>query len=181
MNLKKFEYANKDVPVLKKDIVVRLTFTALFVAIFIWQFISFVSTQASDNMSTGKTVSTVVVLLLSLILGAIGFVYSFKDIRIVTAIKKRGTCVSTVDLIFSTKKDSFMRIYDIVCQVLAYVSLFVLLCSITSLILNATFYSQISYYMPLLFLLCIAGFNSVFHIKAEIKTMQTVQEYHSFY
>ena len=181
MNLKKFEFVNKDVPSLKKDIATRLTFTVLFVGILIWQFVSFLITHNAGNMTIGKIISTVFVLLLALILGMLGFVYTFKDFRIVTAIKKRGSCVSTVDLLFSTKKDSFMKIYDIICQVLAYVSLFVLLCSLTSLILNAAFYSQMSYYMPLLFLLCAAGFNSVFHIKSEINTMKTVQQYHSFY
>lgn len=181
MNLKKFEFTNKDISFLKKDIIVRLSFTVMFCAIFIWQLVSFLVTQAKNAMSTGRIISTVFVLILSLMLAMIGFFYSFKDIRIVNSIQKRGSCISTVDVLFSIKKNSFVRIYDIICQVLAYVSLFVLLCSITSLILNAAFYSTVSYYMPILFLLCIAGFNGVFHVKSEIKTMQTVQEYQAFH
>ena len=181
MHLKKFEFTNKDIPFLKKDIVWRLSFTAMFCAIFIWQFIAFIVAQTKGLMSTGRIVATIFVLVLSLMLAFIGFIYSFKDIRIVAAIQKRGSCVSTVDVLFSIKKNSFIRLYDIVCQVLAYVSLFVLLCSITSMILNAAFYSTISYYMPILILLCVSGFNGVLHIKSEIKTMQTVLEYQSFH
>ena len=58
MNLKKFEFTNKDIPFLKKDIVIRLSFTVMFCAIFIWQFIAFLVTQAKDAMSTGRIVAT---------------------------------------------------------------------------------------------------------------------------
>ena len=181
MNLKKFEFANKDIPFLKRDIIIRLIFTALFTILFIWQFVALFVAQAHNALSTTKIISTICVLLLSLLLAMLGFLYSFKDIKIMNAVKKRGTCVSTVDILFSTKKNSFIKLYEIVTQVLAYVSLFVLLCSITYSILQIAYFSSISYYMPILVLICLAGFNSVFHIKSEIKTIETVREYHSYY
>ena len=136
MNLKKFEFTSKDAPFIKRDITLRLVFTALFVALFVWQFVALVIAQSTNSISTAKLVATIFVLLTSLLMAMLGFVYAFKDIRILNAVKKRGSCVSTVDIIFSTKKHSFVRLYQIICQVLALVCLFVLLCSLTYAVLH---------------------------------------------
>ena len=181
MNLKKFEFTSKDAPFIKRDITLRLVFTALFVALFVWQFVALVIAQSTNSISTAKLVATIFVLLTSLLMAMLGFVYAFKDIRILNAVKKRGSCVSTVDIIFSTKKHSFVRLYQIICQVLALVCLFVLLCSLTYAVLQLAYFSTISYYMPILMLVCTTGFNSVFHVHSEIKTVETVKQYHSYY
>ena len=181
MNLKKFEYTNKDIPFLRRDVTVRLIFSSLFIAVFIWQFISLFVTNATVGMTTPKIVTSIIVLIVALMMAMVALLYSLKDLKIISAIKKRGTCVSTIDILFSLKKGSFIKLYQIVAWILAIVSLFILLCSLTYSILQFAYFSSISYYLPILVLVCIAGFNSVFHINSEIKTIETVKEYHSYY
>lgn len=181
MNLKKFEFTNKDIPFLKRDIIIRLSFSALFIVVFLWQFISLIVAQSASGLSVGKMIATIFVLLFSLLLIMLGFFYAFKDMKIVSAIKRRGTCVSTVDILFSTKKTGFMKLYQLIAFVLALVSLAVLLSSVTYALLQFAYFSSISYFMPILVLVAISGFNSVFHITSEIKTVDTVKQYHSTY
>ena len=181
MNIKKFEFTNKDIPFLKRDIIVRLSFSALCIIVFLWQFISLFASQDINNLSNVKIIATVFVLIFSLLLTLLGFLYAFKDMKIVSVIKKRGACVSSVDIIFSTKKHSFMKLYQLIAFILALASLAVLLSSLTYALLQFAYFSSISFFMPILVLVSISGFNSVFHITSEIKTVDTVKEYHSTY
>jgi len=181
MNLKKFEYLHKDVPFLKKDILFRAIFIVLFFAIFLIQLISMLQHFFKNTLELGMAISSGIVLLTSLLFCLISVMYLVKTSRIITIITKRGRCVSSVDILINTKKDGFVRLYSFVCEALALLATIVLVCSLTYSALEVKYYNQLSFYLPLLATICLTSFYSVFHLENELKTMQTVNNYHSIY
>jgi len=97
------------------------------------------------------------------------------------AIKMNGKCVSSVQVLIRTKKRSFIWLYKLLIQILSVATALVLIAVITYSILQVSYYSTVSFYIPLLLLICISGFNSIYHIKDEMHIQNTVQEYHSMY
>ena len=179
MNNKVFEYFRKDIPFLKKDITFKLIFAGLFLLTFIWQVISLVMTLAKNSYNIGMLISSIVVLILSLLFVALSLMYSLKNLRIISVIKKNGKCTSSVMLLYNIKKDSFIKLYSIITEILAVVISIVLICCITYSILEISYYSNISFYMPLLFTICLSGYYSMFHIRHEIKLVTAVEAYHN--
>lgn len=177
MNSKRFEYTNKDIPFLKKDIVLRTVFAALFILVMVWQFASIVMISFDGTLSIMQICSSVLVFLCCLLLTLISFLYIFKDFRIIAAIKMNGKCVSSVQILIRTTRRSFIRLYSILIQFLTLVTSLVLLCSLTYSFLQITYMSTISFYLPFLLMVCVSGFNSIYHIKNEISTQNSVQEY----
>lgn len=178
MNNKVFEYFRKDIPFIKKDCLFRLIFSGLYLLIFVWQIITLIVNLAKKSYNIGMLISSVVVLVLCLLFIAISLMYSLKNIRIISVIKTRGKCTSSVFMLHNLKKDSYIKLYSVVTQILAVVISLVLICCITYSILEISYYSTISFYMPLLFVTCLTGYYSMIHIQNEIKLAQTVQEYH---
>lgn len=178
MNSKRFEFQHKDIEGLKKDIVFRSIFMFLFIAIFIWQIVMI---AIEKNLVFAHIVIAITVLISSLMLTILSFMYVFKDFRIISAIKTNGKCVSSVQILMKTDKKSFIRLYNILIQLLTLATSLILICSITYSILQATYMSTISFYMPLLLLITMSGYNSIYHIKQEIKTQNTVQQFNSTY
>lgn len=176
MKLKKFVYVHKDVKQLKIDIFFRILFSTLFLGIFAWQFTTMAMYIASDKLSNPKGVISIVVLVSSLLLCLITFFYAFKDFQIIAAIKMSGQCVSSVSILFSTHNTSFIRLYNYLIQILTLGTTLVLIASLTYSFLQITVLSTISFYMPMLILICISGYNSIYHIKDEIRTQNTVEE-----
>ena len=181
MNVKHFEYYNKDIKQLKIDIVFRIIFSILFIACFVWQMASTIMSYLDGTLTTMKGVVTCIVLVTSLLLCFTTFIYAFKDFRIIASIKMNGKCLSTVQILFSIKKSGFLKLYSVLMQFLTLAVSLILVASITYSILQATVLSTISFYMPLLLTICIAGYNSIYHIKDEITTQQTVKEQQPLY
>ena len=180
MNSKRFEYVHKDLSMLKKDILFRTIFGALFLAIFVWQFVMVVMDTITQSMITLKIISSVIVLISSLMMSLLSLIYIFKDFKIISVVKTRGKCVSSVSILIKTTKRSFIKLYDILMKVLLLIITLVLIASVTYTILQVSYLSFISFYMPVLFLICISGYNSIYHIKNEIKTQEMVQVYNGY-
>lgn len=175
-----FEYQKRDLPFLRKDLAFRIIFSMLFFAIFIWQFTTFLPVvQNEENIV--KLVVGSIVLLSSLLMFFIAFLYVFKDVRTIQTVKKFGRCSSRVQVMFDLKKGSFIRLYRFVTNLITLATSLVLVASITYAILQYNFMTSVSYYMPLLAVICLSGYNSVFHIREEIKIVQNVQAINSIY
>ena len=179
MNSKRFEYSNKDIPYLKKDIVYRSFFTIMFLIVFVWQFASMIQTAMDESLVILQVCSSILVFITCLLLSFISFIYIFKDFRIIAAIKMNGKCVSSVQMLIRTNKKSFLWLYNILIQFLTLVTAIILICSITYTILQVTYMSTMSYYLPFLMSICLSGFNSIYHIKDEMHIQETVQEFHN--
>ncbi len=181
MNKKRFEYFHKDIRQLKIDIIVRVIFSILFISCFAWQMALLIIESSKAQISQMQTITTTIVLVMSLLLCVTTFLYAFKDFRIIAVIKQQGKCISSVKMLFSTKKTGFVRLYSYLIQFLTLAVTLVLIACITYSILEITILSRISYYMPLLVTICVSGYNSIYHIKDEIRTQQTVTEQQPLY
>ena len=122
-----------------------------------------------------------IVLISSLLLSLVTMSYAFKDFRIIAAIKMRGKCVSSVQILFKTNKTSFLWLYNFIMQFLALATSLVLIGCITYSILQVAYLSTISFYMPLLLMLCVASYNAIYHVKDEIYTQNNVNEQQPLY
>ena len=180
MNLKRFEYLNKDVPFLKKDVAFRLGFTVIFFALFVWQFVKLIM-QIGKELNTAMIVTSIAVLLTSLLFSSLSILYALKSMRILSVVRKNGKCVSSVEILFNTNKNGFMKLYAVITEILALVCGLVLLCSFVYSALEVAYLSSISYYMPVLAIVCMCGFNSVYHINNEIAVVKNVQAFNSIY
>ena len=177
MNSKKFEYQHKDIIGLKRDILFRSLFMILFLGVFVWQFIMMFTTK----LTVANSLVSASVLVTSLMLMSLSLMYIFKNFRIISAIKINGKCVSSVQVLIKTDKKSFIKLYCLLTQFLTLATTLILISSLTYTILQATYLSTVSFYMPLLMLVCVSGYNSIYHIKDEIKTQKTVQQYNATY
>ena len=181
MRSKKFEYFHKDIKQLKIDIIFRFIFSFSFLAVFIWQIISMILVASKNDLSLIESIVASLVLVSSFMLCFVTFSYAFKDLRIISAIKMNGKCVSSVNILFSVQKTGFLKLYSFLMQFLTLATSLVLIASITYSILEIAVLSTISFYMPLIVLICMAGYNSIYHIKDEINTQKTVHEQNSSY
>ena len=116
MNSKRFEFYQKDVNHLKKDIVFRTIFSVLFIATFVWQMVSIIKISLNGSLSAIQTTVSIFVLVGALLLGLISLFYIFKDFRIISVIKTQGKCISSVPILFSTKKRSFVWLFHTLQQ-----------------------------------------------------------------
>lgn len=174
---KTFEYTHKDIPNLKKDIIIRSIFSFLFVAILVYQFVMMVLITLNGKLNTIQTCVSVIVIASCLMLSYISLMYVFKSFRIISAIKTRGKCISSVRLIVDTRKKGFVWLYRLLTQILTLLTFLILISAITYSILQITYTSTLSYYLAFLLLICVSGFNSVYHIKDEIRVQNQVQEF----
>lgn len=182
MNLKQFEYLNKDVPFLRKDVFMRLAFTLLYFVVFAWQFASVVIKSINGaEITLPMIISTVAVLVICLMFAGLSLMYCFKSFKTLSVVRKNGKCVSRVDILFNTDKKGFVTLYSYITKFLTLVCSIVLLCSFVYSFLEATYFSSISYYMPVLATICCSGFYSSYHINAEIDIVKNVKTYNSIY
>ena len=181
MNLKNFEYLNKDIPFLRKDLIFRASFTVAFFAIFLIQLIAMLKNLVTDTLNLGMAISSGVVLITTALFCFLSILYMLKTLRIMSEVNNSGRCVSSVDILLNTKKDGFVKLYSLVCEFLALLATVVLVCSITYSALQVAYYDTLSYYLPLLVTICLTAFYSVFHLRNELKTVQTVNQYNSIY
>ena len=181
MKMERFEYQNKDIPMLKKEIFVRFLFMFLFVGVFAWQLVLMVKNYADGSLSPIKAILSVMLLISSLMFAIISFSYAFKNLTTMQKIRQHGSYVRAISIISNAKKDSFLKLYFVVTQLISLFMLVVLCCALTYNILEYVYFTTISYYLPILLFVSIAGFNSVYHIKQEIKTIQNVNEFNSMF
>lgn len=181
MNPTKFEYHNKDTVMLRKDVAFRIAFSLLFFVAFVAQLFTFIYFHVKFSLNALMIIVSIVVMVMSLSLVAICFAYAFKDLRIINTVKKKGSCVSSVMIFMSIKKDSFLRLYYIINLVIAYGMLAFFAGAVTYSILNFIYYDVLTFYLPLLFFMVLTGFHTVLHLKYEINVMRNVQKYISIY
>ena len=181
MKTKRFEYHNKNVPMLKKEIAFRLLFTLLFFVTFIWQFAFILREYSLGTLTTLKSVVSIIVLIVTLVFTIVTLVYAYRCINVMSSIKLHGKAVRFITILSDNKKGSFLKLYSLMNRFITLVMALALVSGITYSILELIYYSSISFYIPILFFVAISGFNSVYHIKAEIQTIKEVQEYNSIY
>lgn len=181
MTMERFEYQHKDLPMLKRDIIFRFIFVFLFSAIFIWQLVLLLTNYVRSTLSPMKTIVAVILLVVSLMFAVISFTYAFKSLNIIQRVILHGTAVRHISIISNAKKDSFLRMYSLAMQLITLAMVVILCCTVTYNILEYVYFTTISFYLPVLLFVCIAGFNSVYHIKDEIKTIQNVREFSSIF
>ena len=179
MNNKKFEFTNKDLTHLKKDIALRTVFSVLFIAIFIWQFANLISSYLKGSLDVLKISATLIVLICCLMLAFISLLYVFRNFRIITTIKEHGRCVTSVQMLIRTHKKSFIWMYGVLIQFLTLITSLVLICSLTYSILQVAYLSSTSFYLPFLLTVCVSGYNSIYHIKDEMYIQNSAQEYYN--
>lgn len=176
MRSKRFEYFHKDIKQLKKDIAFRVTFSVLFFGVIAWQLITTLLLHFSKTLTQTKLIISAIVLISALVLFSVTLAYAIKDCRIVKVIKENGRCVSSVSILFSTDKTSFLKFYQGLMTILTVAITLLFIACVTYSILEISFYTKISFYMPLLLMICLAGYNSIYHVKDEILTQNNVQE-----
>lgn len=177
MNSKRFEYHTKDIPFLKKDLILRFVFALLFFVIFVWQFIAMVVAYNNQTIHTGMIILGVITLILSLFMAVMSFIYGYKSMMVMSEIKKRGKAVRNVSIIGSVRNKSFIRMYFTLTKVLAVVMAMLFIAGLTYTILQLVFYGTVPFYLPMLLWLTLSGFNSTYHVNNEIKTLEQVQEF----
>ena len=93
MKAQRFEYQNKDVPMLKKEVFFRMLFMLLFVAIFVWQFVLFVFSYIHGNLTTIKLLAAIAVLIVALLFAMVSFIYGLRCLNIIQKIALHGNAV----------------------------------------------------------------------------------------
>lgn len=179
MGKKTFEYFHKDIPLLKKDMRTRLSFVILFSICFIAQLGLLIYKLYTRSATTFMAVVSAIVMLFALIFTILSLSFAFKDLQLINGIKKSGSVIHEMSLLPSISNDKAVKIYLMICKILAVAMLLVLACGITYNVLEIIYFSTFSFFIPMLVLVCIVGFNTVYHVKHEIETIQNTKEYSS--
>lgn len=181
MAAKQFEYQHKDIPMVKKDMKLRLIFCILFIGTFTWQLGNIIIAKYSNLLSKMEIVIGSVTLVMCLIYTVVAFVFAYQDIKIIRNINKNGRSVRYVTLLSASDKRSFIRLYTLISDIISVVMLLVLVSGVTYSVLHYVYFETVSYYLPLLVMLTLSGFNGVWHMNNEISLMKNVEEYRSIY
>ena len=181
MQYVKFEYFHKDVKHIKNDLALRCFFSFLLLVVFAFQFVLILFKIPKGMLSLMEIVFSSVTLLGSLIILISNSSYIFKNFRIISVIKIKGKCVSSVPSLMKANTKGFLRLYSVTCSVLSLATTLILIASITYSILQAAFLSTTSFYLPLLLLICVSGYNSIYQIKYELKTNEVCQKQQPLY
>ncbi len=179
MNSKKFEYVSKDNPFLKRDICFRSIFLVLFLAVFVWQFALMIVKAIKKQLTTPMLIAGMFICFVCLLFVLICLLYMLKALTAIRNIKAHGKFVTSANILVSTKKGSLITMYSTITKLLAIILALVLVSIATYTVLQIVYLSSYSYYMPLMYLVAICGFNSVYHITYEIATIKNVQEYNN--
>lgn len=175
MNRKKFDYFEKDIKPLKKDIFLRCVFAVLILATMAWQSYTFIVGYKDNSLSTLKIIVAGIVVFAGAILFLTLLSFAFKDYRIIGGIKTNGKCTSSVNILFSTEKTSFIKLYEFLMFFLSLSTALVLVACVTYSVLEVAYFKTISFFMPMLVLICLASFSSLYTIKDEVRTQRIVQ------
>lgn len=176
MKAKQFQYRNKDIPMLKKEITARMLYAVLFSLIFFVQStVFFVNIDFNFSILAKSIILTTMIL--SLLLAGVSFIFAMRAMSHINTIKRHGSSVATITLIFSSTKKGFLNLYRIILSIISFVISMLLIAVITYSILEIIYLGTLSEYLPALLLTAAASYNSLFHVKQEIKIMQTVNPF----
>lgn len=179
MNSQRLEYLSKDTPTIKKDLTLRLLFAALFIGIFIWQFVLLVQRQA--EVSGLMITLSAVTMVFSAMFGFTSLLYAMNALNSLNRIKNRGKAVVYTKFVYNIDKRSFLRLYQLITSILAVLALVLLVSCITYSALAYVYYNSISFYLPMISAFVVWCFNSSYHLKNEIFISQTVNRCNSIY
>ena len=87
--------------------------------------------QINNSATTLTFILASVVMILSLLLGLMCFAFGYKNIKLIKAIKNDGFVVTSVSMLPSIQKRSFIRLYSLLTQIITIV-LLVAFASITN-------------------------------------------------
>lgn len=173
-----YEFTHKNIPYLKKDIVFRVIYGIAFLLMFIWQFVLLVINYTNGSLSNLMMGVAIFTLVTAMMLCLVTALYAYRDVKTISEINKNGSMIKRVNLIGqNVKKGSFIKMYNVLSQILAVVMLMVFASGVTYAILQLIYYSTLSFYLPILFLVTISGFNGVYHLQTEIHTIREVAHY----
>lgn len=173
-----YEFTHKNVPYLKKDIVARVLFGFAFLVVFIWQFILLVVNYSAGTLSSLMMGVAIFTMLSALLVGIVSALYAYKSINTIKEINESGAVIKKINLLGqNVKKGSLIKMYNVLSQILAIIMLMVFASGLTYAILELIYYSTHSFYLPVLLLITISGFNGVYHLQTEIHTIREVAHY----
>ena len=175
MNRRKFDYYEKDIKQLKKDILLRCGFAILILATMVWQAYTLITGYMDKSLSTLKIIVAGMVVFAGAVVFLTLLLFIFKDYRIIGTIKANGKCTSSVNILFSTEKTSFIKLYEFFMFFISLSTSLVLVAGVTYSILEVAYFATISFFMPMLVLICLASFSALYTIKDEIRTQRIVQ------
>jgi len=181
MNQKKFEFQHKDLPFLHKDYKMRIFYVFLFIAIFIAQVAMLAYSFSKGNTSTTMIISSGAIMLVSLMLVILSLSFALRSLRLMNVIKIHGYAVTAISVLPSMNKVKFSKVYAFMSEIVAVATLLVLACGVTYSLLEFVYFTTFSFYLPLLLLVTIVGFNTVYHVNHEIKMIQSIKEYNPAY
>ena len=177
MNQKKFEFQHKDLPFLKKDFRTRMLYIVLFVGVLIAQAAMLISSFITGKTSSIMVIISLAIIFISFMLVVLSLSFALRSLRLINVIRAHGYAVTAISVLPSMQKDRFAKIYALMSQILSVVMLIVLACGLTYSLLEFVYFTTFSFYLPLLLLVAIVGFNTVYHVNHEIKMVQSVKEY----
>ncbi len=175
MSTKKFEYNIKDLPMLKRDMALRLVYFFLFVALCVLQVATII--LFANQFTAIHYVVSCFVCVSSLFFAILCIWYATIDVSSISAIKRTGHQVKSTVMLFGTGKNSWFKVYYVASKVFTVLMVAVALSSITYNILQYIYYKTFSLYIPAILLLLLVSFHSVFHIDSERRVQEYVQEY----
>ncbi len=179
MDTKKLEYMDKDVPTIKKDLVLRIVFAVLFAVSFAWQLVAMILSH--DNISVIMLVLSSVTMIFSIMFGFASILYAIKDLKILEKIRLRGKSINNVNFVFNIEKRSFIHLYSFITSILAIIATFLLFASLTYSVLAYIYYNTISFYLPTVLAFVSWCYNSSYHLKNEIYISQNVAQFNSMF
>ena len=100
MKIERLEYLNKDIPLLKKDVAMRLLFMFLFLATFIWQFVLLVLNYMRGTLTSIRTILSVILLVSALMFTIISLIYAFRSFNIIQKVTVHGSSIKNITVIF---------------------------------------------------------------------------------
>lgn len=173
-----FQY--KDIPYLKKDFKTRLLFSALFLAVFVWQLFSLLLKKENNDISILELVICVVVMVATLLFAMVSFSYFVKSFSDCKKVRSKIPAYTSVVNTSKPTKNGFITMYLKVSKIIAVLSAILLLCVVTYSVLTFVYYETVSFYLPLLAVIVISGFNGAYHIESQIYIMQNSQNKNKF-
>lgn len=174
--MKRFEYTHKDVKHLKKDIFCRSFFAFVILAAAAWQAYYVFDEYLNNTLDMVKIIVAGIVIFSGVVIFFTSLLYIFRNYRILGSIKVTGKCVGSVNVMFSTEKRSFLKLYQLLMSFLTISTFLVLTAGITYSILQVAYFNKVSFYMPMLIVICFSGLNAVYSVKHEIYIQKNVQQ-----
>lgn len=175
MGYKKIEYTHKNISQLKSENRYRILFAIFFLLVLTAQIVLFII--EGQKLSNIKYFIGFFVMISSFLMATTSILYFLKNNRIITQILTEASAVRMSANFLNTDKSYVLKLYAVFNIILTALSSIILLCSLVYTFLEFAYYSNLTFFLPILLLICISGYNTVFHIKYEILTAENVDKY----